>query len=239
MFFFPEIMDSLQATILVLVVTSERMLLAADSRNTHIETSGLGRKEAIDKIGQTGDYYYAVSGLNSSADGSFSIPVILQRVLATQPDLKKAEEALAHTLANEIKHFLEELKGTSPETFRHLLHYCSSGGEIFVVSKYGPVPSALLLDYRITDGTPLKVVLNTWSITLDKIEQADDCYWRAIGNVGFLKEAMPGKKEVAADPEGMIRRIMEEGIRRSPEFVGPPVHLLELSRDGARWIELF
>lgn len=231
-------MEALYATILVLVVTNHNLILAADSRKTNLDPGGIGKKGTMDKICQTNDYYYAVSGLNSNEDGSFSMQAVLHNILVNYSDSDEAIKSIAVTLTAELKNYFINLKKISSALFRQFQTYSFSGGEIVIAKSVGNIPTAYLLDYKIIDGSVINVVMNTGKTDIKKIKGNEECFWRAIGNTSFLDKNMPTEKEMAANPIKKAKWIIEEGIKIYPDFVGAPINILEMTEAGEHWIEV-
>lgn len=229
--------DPLYATLLVLVVTHTQVLLAADSRKNTLHPDGRREEGTMDKIFRTGDCYYAVSGFSATADGSFSLQGVIHKTLLQYADFSLAIKHMAPAIATELKAYLDSLQKESPRLFAQLLRDSFSGGEIVLVKRIGNLPTAVLLTYKILSGSSVKVVVDTWSINIDSINGEDDCFWRAIGHAPFLNKKLPSVKEVAQHPAATAKRIIEEGAKAYPDFVGGLINLLELTRQWERWIE--
>lgn len=229
--------DPLYATLLVLVVTNTRVLLAADSRKNTLHPDGTREEGTMDKIFRTGDCYYAVSGFSSTSDGSFSLQGVIHKTLLLYADFRTAIKQMAPAIATELKAYLGSLQKSSPRLFAQLLRDSFSGGEIVLVKRIGSMPTAVLLTYKIAAGRSVKVEVDTWSINSSTIAEQDDCFWRAIGHTAFLDRGMPSLKEVAQHPAATAKRIIEQGAKAHPHFVGGCINLLELTKEWERWIE--
>lgn len=227
--------DHISATILVLVVTNHSVVLAADSRKTIFYPGGIVKTGTLDKIHQTDDYYYAVSGLNSGEDESFSMQKILHNILLKHLDFDEAVKDLAVTLTTGLRNYFANLKEKSAALFRRFQTYSFSGGEIVIAKRVNNVPTVYLLDYQVIDGAIINVVMNTGKTDIKKIKGSEECFWRAIGNTSFLNANMPTEKEMAANAIGKAKWIIGEGIRRHPDFVGEPISILEMTEKGAEW----
>jgi hypothetical protein len=230
-------MDPLSATILVLVITSSDIVLAADSRKTSLAQNGVRETGVMDKIYQANDYYYAVSGLDSTEDGSFSIQSIIHKMLQQFSDFDLAARTITVELSKALKEFFTKLKESSSAIFTHFQNNSASGGEIIILKRVGAVPTAYLLDYKIIDGSNIKVVMNSWKTDCSKITGQDECFWRAIGHTSFLKGNDIPEEKMTADPVLHAKLIIEEGIKRYPVFVGAPINILSLNEAGVQWIE--
>ncbi|HEY1113650.1 MAG TPA: hypothetical protein VGE66_08805 [Chitinophagaceae bacterium] len=228
--------EPLYATLLVLIVTNTRVILAADSRKNTLHEDGTRQSGSMDKIFRSRDCYYAVSGFSSTEDGSFSLQRIIHKNLMRYPGFSIAIQHLAKAVATELKAYLAHLKKESPELFARLLRDSHSGGEIVLVKREAGVPTAALVNYKVISHEEVKVVVDTWSIDSTHINGGDDCFWRAIGHTAFGDKAMPSVKEVAGNPVAAAKRMLEEGARAHPQWVGAPFHMVELTAEGERSI---
>lgn len=221
-------MEALLATILVLIVTKQEIILAADSKKTSLNSEGIEGNEIMDKIYQVDDYYYAVAGLDSSGDKSFSIHDILRPILRNYSDLEQVIQQVLAQLPIALKNFFSTLKQRSPEVFAQYQKLSGSGGEIVIIKRVGKTPTLYLLDYRILEESSLKIVMNSWKADTSTIKEKAQCFWRAIGSTSFLSGRYPTEEEIALAPEVKAREIIEEGIRVYPDFVGGPVKVLRM-----------
>ena len=222
-------MEALLATILVLVVTQQEIVLAADSNKTSLNSEGIEKNEIMDKIYQVGDYYYAVAGLDSSGDKSFSIHAILQRILHEYSDLEQVIKQVLAQLPIALKDFFTGLKQRSPEVFAQYQKLSGSGGEIVIIKRVGKTPTLYLLDYRIIEESTLKIVMNSWKADTSTIKERTQCFWRAIGSTSFLSGRYPSETDMALAPEAKAKEIIEEGSRIYPDFVGGPIKMLRMT----------
>ena len=230
-------MGSLSATILVLIITSRDIVLAADSRKATLAQTGVKDIGVMDKIYQTNDYYYAVSGLDSSVDGSFSVQGIIHNILEQFSDFDLAIREITVQLSKALKAFFTSLKENSSAIFKHFQNNSASGGEIIIIKRVGAIPTAYLMDYRVIDGNSIKVVMNSWKTDCSKIKNTNECFWRAIGHTSFLTGNDISCEIIAAEPVVHAKQIIEEGIKRYPVFVSAPINILKMNGTGVKWIE--
>lgn len=224
-------MEPLFATILVLVVTNRKIILAADSKKTSLNADGIEKNEIMDKIYKVNDYFYAVAGLDSSGDRSFSVHAILQRIFYYYSDMEQVIQQILAQLPIALKNFFTGLKQRSPEVFAQYQKLSGSGGEIVIIKRVGKIPNLYLLDYRVEEESTLKIVMNSWRSDTSTIKEETQCFWRAIGSISFLSGRYPAEEEMALAPEAKAREIIEEGIRNYPDFVGGPIKVLQMTND--------
>jgi hypothetical protein len=214
------------------------MIMAADSRKIKLYEHGVGEKETMKKIIQVNDYYYAVSGINSDEDLGLDVHNILISILKDQDNPKLAVPFIANQLAGELKNYFTSIKNSRSAKFQYFQKYRLTGGEVFIVKRVDQIPTAYLLEYYIHYSHPIRVTMKTGKIDVNKIKNKDECFWRAIGNTSFLNYQIYTEKEMAVNPVINARKIIEEGIRKEPVFVGPPITILELTANGETWLYL-
>ncbi|HYH16668.1 MAG TPA: hypothetical protein VD794_15665 [Flavisolibacter sp.] len=228
-------MDTLYATILILVVTDQKILLAADSRKTYLDKNGIQKVETIDKIYQTEDCFYAICGFHEE-ENSFSIHQLIHECLLQYSGMQNAISQMTQILAKAIKNYFSALKKSSAAIFNQLRKYSALSGEIFLIKCVKSIPTAYLLDYSITEGASVKVTINSWTINCKHIKENYCCFWRAIGNTSNLPTCIP-EKTWATHPEICARKVIEEGIIKYPNFVSAPINMLELTPENVIWLE--
>jgi hypothetical protein len=226
-------MEPLCATILVLVVTSRNIILAADSKKTYLYPDGPADGGTMEKIHQSGAYYFASSGLYE--DESFNMCAILDNMFCRYPDLITALTNIATALAAALKEYFVNLKKSNPKAFAQYLQHSGAGGELFIVTRYKSIPSAAIIDYSIKDSASTGIVLNTWSIDTTKIKSAGECFWRTAGNTSFTGRQLPSEKALAVRPVDGAINIIEDGIKAYPSLVSAPITVLEMTKSGERF----
>lgn len=230
-------MEPLSATILILVVTSRSITLAADSRKTILTENSVKGTELMDKIYQTNDYFYAVTGLDSSENKSFRIHNVIHNVLNKCEDFDHAVSLIAINLAKALKSFFTNMKERNNDLFLEFQKYCASGGEIIIMKNVGILPTTYLIAYKIINDATVKVIVNTWKTDCNKIQKEHQSFWRAIGNTSFMNVSTFSEKDITSNPVLFAKEIIQEGINQYPSFVSEPLNIIQLNESGAQWVE--
>lgn len=230
-------MEPLWATIIILVVTGRNITLAVDSRKTILTQNSVCGTEVMDKIYQTDDYFYAVSGLDSSVDRSFSIHALIHNILKNSNDFDQVVRQLANDLTYALKSFFTNMKELNTDLFYSFQKYSASGGEIILIKNVGTLPTTYLMDYKIIVDNNIKVIANTWKTDCNIIKKLNQSFWRTIGNTSFMNGFYFSDKEITSDPVLFAKKIIQEGIKRYPAFVSEPMNILQLDGSGVQWKE--
>jgi hypothetical protein len=224
-----------RATTIVVARTPSEIVIGADSKVT--DTYGKELNSQVCKIQQVGNLFIAVEGLLQDKATGFNVPEIAIKSLQLKPDATAAEKVniLTGFLTSDLFVELNRVKLHSAEEFHTKLE-----GQTFlrivVVGFENKLPVVFVRQFRmayIAKGIGVMVI-------------PDDCLSYCHGEVvtRFLgeTEAIEGLPE---DNPGFwndglvagVRRLLQTEIEARSEYVGPPIDLLQINPQGARWIQ--
>lgn len=224
-----------RATTIVVARTANEIVIGADSKVT--DTYGKELNSQVCKIQQVGNLFIAFEGLLRDKATGFSVPEIASRALLLKPDATAAEKVniLTGFLTTELFVELNRVRRDSANEFHTKLE-----GQTFlriVIAGFeGNQPVVFVRQFRtafVASGIGVTVI-------------PDDCLADCKGEVvtRFLGEtdAIEGLPE---DNPGFwkdglvagVRRLLETEIEARSEYVGPPIDLLQINAQGARWIQ--
>ena len=224
-----------QATTIVVARAANEIVMGADSKVT--DTYGKELNSQVCKIQQVGNLFIAVEGLLKDKATGFNVPGIIVRSLELKPDATAAEKVniLTGFLTSELFVELNRVRRNSPEEFHTKLE-----GQTFlriVVAGFeNNRPLVFVRQFRmayLAQGIGVMVF-------------PDDCLDECRGEIvtRFLGEtaAIDGVPEdtPAFWHDGLVsgvRRLLETEIEARSEYVGPPIDLLQITSQGARWIQ--
>lgn len=223
------------ATTIVVARAANEIVIGADSKVT--DTYGKELDSQVCKIQQVGNLFFAVEGLLRDKATGFNVPEIVSRALQLKPDATAAEKVniLTGFLTTELFAELNRVRRDSADEFHTKLE-----GQTFlriVVAGFeNNRPLVFVRQFRtafVAGGMGVTVI-------------PDDCLADCKGEVvtRFLGEtdAIDGLPE---DNPGFwkgglvagVRRLVETEIDARSEYVGPPIDLLQINAQGARWIQ--
>lgn len=221
------------ATAVIALRTDQRVVLAADS----LRLNNRGERTTGCKIRQAGRWWTSIGGFMgvSGYDAVADVSVVLANV----ETLQQVHAALVRVIVPRIERSLAGAKGLP------------GFGAMFEVG--GPV--AQLFVAGVDHGQP---VLGTFMLTLRELDPVSlQAHWLTCP--GDLCNAADGRAfhGASVDPSGpavrylqaprpawveaangqAANRIIREQIAGSPDLVGGPIDVIELSRRGARWVD--
>jgi len=224
-----------RATTIVVARTANEIVIGADSKVT--DTYGHELDSRVCKIRQVGNLFLAFEGLLRDKATGFNVPEIAVRALQLKPDASAREKVniLTGFLTSELFVELQRVRTNSPDEFHTKLE-----GQTFlriVIAGFeAGRPLVFVRQFRtsfIARGIGVTVI-------------PDDCLSGCEGEVvtRFLGEtdAIDGLPE---DTPGFwksgladgVRRLIEMEIAARSEYVGPPIDLLQINAQGAKWIQ--
>ena len=224
-----------QATTIVVARSATEIVIGADSKVT--DTYGKELSSQVCKIQQVGNLFVAFEGLLRDKATGFNIPEITVRALRLKPDATVADKGkiLTGFITAELFVELNRVRRDSAEEF-HVKLEGQTFLRIVVAGFENNRPLIFVRQFRtafIARGIGVIVI-------------PDDCVDYCQGEVvtRFLgeTEAIEGLPEETPDlwKDGLtagVRRLVQTEIDARDEYVGPPIDLLQISPQGAKWIQ--
>jgi len=224
-----------KATTIVVARTANEIVIGADSKVT--DTYGKELNSQVCKIQQVGNLFIALEGLLQDKATGFSVPEIAGRALRLKPDATAVEKVniLTGFLTTELFVELNRVRRDSAAEFHTKLE-----GQTFlriVIAGFeGNQPVVFVRQFRTA------FVAGAIGVTVIPDDCLADCkgdvVTRFLGEtdaIEGLPEDEPGfwKKGLVAG----VQRLLETEIEARSEYVGPPIDLLQINAQGARWIQ--
>lgn len=224
-----------RATTIVVARSANEIVIGADSKVT--DTYGNELNSQVCKIQQVGSLFVAFEGLMRDKATGFSVPAIAVRAMQLKPDASAAEKVniLTGFLTSELFVELQRLRSNSANEFHTKLE-----GQTFlrvVIAGFeGNRPVVFVRQFRTT------IISGGIGVTVIPDDCLGDCKGEVVTRFLGETEAIDGLPEETPDfwHGGLIagtRRLIEAEIAARSEYVGPPIDLLQINAQGAKWIQ--
>ena len=229
--------NSARATTIVVARTTNEIVIGADSKVTDTFGNALDRHAC--KIRQVGNLFIAFEGLEIDRQTGFNVGEIASTSLQMNASASAGERVsiLTGFLVSGLFHELGFLKKNAPETYFKKIE----GGQIFlrviVCGFEGGRPLVFVRSFKAAPISPQQI-----GVSVIPDDCLDDCRdqiaTRFVGEtdaIEGLPEENPGFWQ-----KGLVdgvRRLIETEIATRSEYVGPPIDILRIDRNGARWIQ--
>ena len=230
---------SLQATTIIVFVTSAYVLLGVDSKLTIENTiTGEVRDSATTKLYQTNDYFFAMQGVYSLIENTDHFAKKLGSQLNSGKELSESVQS-----ANlEIKKALNDQAGIIQEKWpdyyeseyldkKFILSY-------IIVGVKDKIPFAYKSAFVLEDSSEydLSIQESHFPVATSKPTDAKGYY---LGEHDAIDNYMKRPENISnTTPEKLVETLFEIQIQATPSTVGPPVNIVKIEKDGAvSWIK--
>ncbi len=226
--------SALANTSIIVVRTPDVVYLGADSKTITGGQPVTDRKTC--KIHQADELFFAVAGFAGDQRRGFNVPEIVARAakngFTIREMVRRSEEAIVEQLTGE----LVRLKNEAPETYEKVVK--GSGGTALALAFAG-----------YEDGATLVIISqfatrneNPHSVFIKRDSCPGNCPFGVktffLGSYQAIARYIAGKTgEGDMEPIEAIRYLIELEMKENPQGVGGPVDILQIDRQGPKWIQ--
>ena len=221
-----------QATTIVILRTATGLIIAADSRTTHRLGGRVVDERLTCKIRVIGDVVIAAAGrtaIGENADALvLDVEAAARRTLARRGTLAQRIEQFDRALHAQLSRVAPLL--TAEDAERPFL-------EVVLAGLGDAGPAYYLRRFAVTGRGDRRRAARQEDTSCDACQSP-------IAVLGFgdtirtaLARLTPDRRQPERGSPQRARALVELEIASVPEWVGPPVDLMEVNADGPRWIE--
>jgi hypothetical protein len=183
------------------------------------------------KILQFGNYFFAFAGV--SLPVGFDIPKIAEDAFRNAPHIKDAANSFESKIGTILPETLRRIARDYPVSFRQIATSHEIISAVFFGFEEGTA-ELHLREFMLGDATTLNLRLGS----ADYIKGSPLAYLMlgasTVANEFVEKNPAFLKQNNLADN---VLHLVEMEIVDQPKFVGPPVDVLRVTKDGAEWIQ--
>ena len=223
----------LRGTSIVAVRTPNAIFIGSDSKMIDGDGGDAGRVCKI--LGYKG-IYFGIARIWSSPAQGFSVASVATDALNSNSNLESKVTHFEKLLVHPLERLLISLRAADAARFQRELDGRSAIDTLFVGFE-GGYPVLLFRSFVVRNRTSRGVTLR-----IKREECSRDCSealaYVALGQHEVIDEAL------AENPDfwkigfaEAIRKLINLEISAKPNFVGPPISILTIDKNGPRWIE--
>lgn len=220
-------------TSVVALWTPDEIVVGADSKT--ITGRGAGRSSC--KIAQLDDAsFFAAAGLNTEPKTGFDLAKIVRQAFQQPGTMREKVDDFESLADAPLTAALQRLKKEEPAFYEH---YLENKGQVLQVVFFG-----------LEDGSP-KLFLRTFEVELISgnvtvVMERNECTAGTCpGAMAFLLGYSGAASAFVTSHPGFwknglapaVERLVDLEIAEVPQFVGPPVDVLRVNRQGAAWVK--
>jgi hypothetical protein len=223
----------LRATTLVAVRTLNAIFIGSDSKMINGDGGEAGNRC---KILSSNGAYFGIARIWGSPAQGFTVASFAAEALHSNTDLPSRVSHFEKLLLGPLERLLIALKTTDAARFQREIDGQSVVDTLFVGFEDG-YPAFLLRSFIVRNGAAEGI-----TVRIRREDCSRDCS-EALAYVALGQhEAID--KALAENPNywkigfaEAIRKLINLEISAKPSFVGPPISILTIDKDGPRWIE--
>lgn len=220
-------------TSVVALWTPDEIVVGADSKT--ITGRGAGRSTC--KIAQLEDsFFFAAAGLNTEPKTGFELAKIVRQAFAQPGTMREKVDDFESLVDTPLTAALQRLKQEEPAFYEH---YLENKGQVLQVVFFG-----------LEDGNPelflrtfeVELISGNVTVVMERNEcTAGTCPSTMVFLLGYSGAASafvtshPGFSKNGLAPA--VEHLVDMEIAEVPQFVGPPVDILRVNRQGASWVK--
>lgn len=227
--------QSALATSIVILVTSQYILIGSDSKRLLLDAQAKVTEEKnVCKIQSAGSYCFAMAGFTMASATSFSADQIIARNLKNAPSYNKAILNIKTEIRKALEKELRHQQTHCPASFRQLTASKEPLLEIVVLSARQGSPQMELIGFQLDKNNRIQVGSYTSRCPGDCPQQQQQFYF--MGSYQTMERYL-GTQRGVRDPVGLVENLILEQSKATPSSVGAPVHLAKYTAKGIEWIK--
>ena len=213
----------------VIVGADSQRRVGRDSQNT------IPIKEPVCKIGKGDGFFFATAGLVGG--GGFDVGSLIAKASEIQGTIEQKIETVLQTIKEPLTLILDRYRQTDPADYSRfatapalqILFFGINEGSSFVVASEFVIPNPSPL-------VPVHFMIHYGKCPGDACTTGEQVFMSGEHDAisKFLREK-PGYWKV--NPVEAVRELIEVQIADIPDLVGPPIDILYVDKNGARWIQ--
>jgi len=226
------------ATSIVAVRVNEHVIVGADSKRTvgRDPQNAIPIQEPVCKIGKGDRIFFATAGLVRGS--GFDVDSSIAKASEIQGTIEQKIETILQTIKEPLTLIVDRYRQTDPldysKTFAkapvlQILFFGINNDSTFIMASefFIPTPSPLV---------PVQIVIRYGKCPGDACTTGEQLFVTGEHDAisKFLSEK-PGYWKV--NPVEAVRELIELQIADIPNLVGPPIDILYVDKNGARWVQ--
>lgn len=229
------LVPSVYATSIVILVTPDYILMAADSRRTFLDAqSNVTSRQSVCKIRKAGDYCFALTGLVASEATNYSADSIVSKYLKNTTNYDSTINSITTDIKKALqKEFIHQQKH-QPKAFQKTKASKSHLLEMVILSIQNNKPRLQIIGFELSDEEQIHITDYTASCPGDCPAVQNQFYF--LGEYKGIEKYLSTEQR-PAHPETLLEQLITVQSQTTPQSVGTPINMVKLTADGLEWIK--
>lgn len=222
-------------TTLVAIRTPEEIWIGADSKVNLLFRKEVSRSAC--KIRQVGNLFIGYAGLAEYTKTNYDLVTVVNEACLKGGTLEGKVRAFEELIVNPLSHALKYMRRNHSKYYRQKIHGKTAVQIVFAAVEKGvPILHVRYLNVSDREGDSPAVALHKLGCPGRDCPRGEFASY--LGHNAAIVQLMEKEKNfwTRGYAEG-IRELIDLEIQAEPEYVGGPVDILRLDRNGHRWIQ--
>ncbi|MDO5981147.1 hypothetical protein [Flavivirga spongiicola] len=230
--------NQLHATTIVIIVTSDYVLLGVDSK-MGIEDGITGelKFQEIVKIFEVGKYYFSASGVIGKMSNLNVLPYIIGNQIKDGDNFNSAI-AMANTkLKESLLIQAEDIRKGMPDYYNSVYLKHNPVFTYVIIGLEEGIPFAYMCRFSLTDSKTyqLETVEKVFPLPSSKKTDAKAFY---IGSHSAIDEYVKDPTVFSKHPDQVIKDLLMTEVKANPDKTGLPLNIVKIYKNGKiEWIK--
>lgn len=222
-------------SVVVIFAAQDRIVMAADSR---VNAVGGNRTAAVDrdiscKIVPIDDFVFASTGILAHPTSGVSVASVMRAAAKQGGDLKTKIERFETMILRTYPEVLSRFKTIDPAAYKS--NFENKAAIMAAMVQFGADgPVVHLRTFR---------PVTTSNGDLEFRVETNECLTKCAGLSAYIGEFEAISKYFEANQEALLKKelvdrarlLVETQIKATPQKVGPPIDILQITKDGNQW----
>lgn len=224
---------STNATTIVIYLTPEFVIMAADSKGFYNNAKTLKQESRIiSKIYKTADIYFSLSGIIANTQRNLDISRIIHHHLSNSKNLDSAIAEIKNEVRKSLLTYVGDNRKNNPKLFAANLNVGTYVTSIGLVTLKKSKPYAHIIGFKIINGAQMNIKVEEDFAALNSGERSRLFF---LGKNNAINHYLDTVKKINPDPFLFVDKLMSVQINKNPESVGAPVDILQISLTETKW----
>lgn len=231
--FFICLFKYLPATTIVIYITPDFVIMAADSKAVYTNAKTLQQTSGtVPKIYKSGNIYFSLAGLTLNEIQLFDVAKISGLAFKNTGNINAAIKKIKVAVGNALLNYLTNQKKNNPELFKNNLTAEKFITSIGIVSLKNNKPYTHLIGFMVTDAPQIKI--RTEEDEYASGSKRDAVYY--LGTSAEINRYINTIRSNNLEPVRFVEKLMNLQISKTPDLVSPPIDIIKITPKETIWV---
>lgn len=232
--FFICLFKHVPATTIVIYITPDFVIMAADSKAVYTNAKTFTQtSEIVSKIYKSGNTYFSLAGLTLNETQLFDVAKISDAEFKNTRNINAAVKKIKAAVSDALLQYLTNQKKNNPALFKKNLSAEKYITSIGIVTIRNNKPYTHLVGFIATDKQQLKI--RTEDEEYASGSKRDAVYY--LGTSSEINRYINTIRSNNLDPVRFVEKLMNLQVSKTPDLVSPPIDIIKITPKETVWVK--